>query len=153
MKLREILQWLAKLLPQQKAKGDGNFQAGRVDGDLNNNQNTTHQTIYNTYYVMTSDSPAPAAANESRPAPLVVEPTVSDAEKKPATVEQLEVLRLMRSSERANSYAEVFMQKHFKTSRVKRLNDLQCRRTKGYVLARLKREAEQAPLPQNARWG
>ena len=32
----EILQWLAKLLPKQNAKGDGNFQAGRVDGDLNN---------------------------------------------------------------------------------------------------------------------
>lgn len=132
MKLMEILQWLAKLLPKQNAKGDGNFQAGRVDGDLNNNQNTTHQTIYNTFYVMASDPTATPAANESRPVPLELL-AVSATEKRPATPEQLEVLRLMRVSSAAKSYAEEFMQTQFKTIRVKSLDDLQCKRTRRWV--------------------
>lgn len=145
MKLREILQWLAKLLPKQNAKGDGNFQAGRVDGDLNNNQNTTHQIIYNnTIYVMAADEPA---ANESRPAPLVVTPS-SAAEKKPATTEQLEVLRIMRMSTSARDYAEAFMRNHFGTTRVKSLNDLQCKRTRRWVEACLERDALARPNMQ-----
>lgn len=150
MKLREILQWLTKLLPQQKAKGDGNFQAGRVDGDLNNNQNTTHQTIYNnTIYVMAADQPA---ANESRPAPLM-DVSLPAAEKKPATPEQLEVLRLMRLSPAANAYAEDFMQAQFNTIRVKRLNDLECRRTKGWVEACLRNDAARSCTGEDARCG
>lgn len=144
MKLREILQWLAKLLPKQNAKGDGNFQAGRVDGDLNNNQNTTQQIIYNnTIYLMAADQPA---ANESRPAPLVETPP--PAEKTPATTEQLEVLRIMRMSTSARNYAEAFMQNHFGTTRVKSLNDLQCKRTRLWVQACLERDALARPSLQ-----
>lgn len=145
MKLREILQWLVKLLPQQKAKGDGNFQAGRVDGDLNNNQNTTHQTIYNnTIYVMAPDQPA---ANESQPAPLMEKPSPA-AEKRPATAEQLEVLRIMRMSTEAKECAEAFMKRHFKTIRVKSLDDLQCKRTRRWVETCLEKDAQTSPNMQ-----
>lgn len=139
MKLREILQWLTKLLPQQKVKGDGNFQAGRVEGNLSNTQTTTHQTIYNnTIYVMATDQPA---ANESQPAPLMAAPP-SAADKKPATAEQLEVLRIMRMSTAARDYAEAFMRRHFNTTRVKSLDDLQCKRTRCWVDACLERDAQ-----------
>ena len=136
------MQWLSKLMPRQKMQdvGDGGVQVGSVGGDLTHSQKTMNQTIYNTFYVMSSDSPAAPAANESRPVPLMATPSVA-AEKKAATPEQLEVLRIMRLSTEAKECAEAFMQKHFKTIRVKRLNDLECRRTKGWVEACLKNEA------------
>lgn len=135
------MQWLSKLMPRQKMQdvGDGSIQVGRIGGDLTHSQKTMNQTIYNTFYVMAPDSPATPAANESRPAPLMETPPASD--KKPATSEQLELLRLMRLSPAANAYAEDFMQAQFNTIRVKRLNDLECRRTKGWVEACLKNEA------------
>ncbi len=45
------------------------------------------------------------------------------------------------------------MQKNFGTTRVKRLNDLECRRTKGYVEACLKNEAAKAETHANAKCG
>lgn len=135
------MQWLSKLMPRQKMQdvGDGGVQVGSVGGDLTHSQKTMNQTIYNTFYVMASDTPATFAANESRPAPLQETPTATD--RKPATPEQLEVLRLMRLSPAANAYAEEFMQAQFNTIRVKRLNDLECRRTKGWIEACLKNDA------------
>lgn len=150
------MQWLLQLLPKQKMQdlGDGNIQAGRVGGDVNHSQHSTTQHIYNTFYVVSSEPIADAAANESRPAPL--EPMLGPqdtATHKPATPEQHEVLRIMRSSPSANAYAEEFMQKQFGTTRVKRLNDLECRRTKGYVEACLKNEAARSAPSAGTKWG
>lgn len=124
------MQWLSKLMPKQKMQdvGEGSIQVGSVGGDLTHSQKTMNQTIYNTIYVVASDP----LANECKSAPLTSTPApVTD--KKPATQEQLEVLRLMRQSPAANAYAEEFMQQHFKTTRVKSLDNLQCKRTKRWV--------------------
>ena len=124
------MQWLSKLVPKQKMQdvGEGSIQVGSVGGDLTHSQKTMNQTIYNTIYVVASDTPA----NESKSAPLTSTPAPV-IDKKPATQEQLEVLRLMRQSPAANAYAEEFMQQHFKTTRVKSLDNLQCKRTKRWV--------------------
>ena len=124
------MQWLSKLVPKQKMQdvGEGSIQVGSVGGDLTHSQKTMNQTIYNTIYVVASDTPA----NESKSAPLTSTPAPV-IDKKPATQEQLEVLRLMRQSPAANAYAEEFMQQHFKTIRVKSLDNLQCKRTKRWV--------------------
>ena len=124
------MQWLSKLMPKQKMQdvGEGSIQVGSVGGDLTHSQKTMNQTIYNTIYVVASDPPA----NESRSAPLTATPAPV-IDKKSATQAQLEVLRLMRQSPAANAYAEEFMQQHFKTTRVKSLDNLQCKRTKRWV--------------------
>ena len=125
-----MMQWLLQLLPKQKMQGlgDGNVQAGRVGGDVNHTQHSTTQHIYNTFYLLPSDT---GAANEANKA--VQEP--------PATPEQHEVLRLMRLGPSAKSYAEDFMLKQFKTVRVKSLDDLQCKRTRRWIEVCLQNEA------------
>lgn len=119
------MQWLSKLWPKQNMKGvgEGSIQVGTVGGDLSHSQSTLNQTIYNTIYVVAAEKPA---ANESRP----------------ATPEQLEVLRIMRTSPAANALAEAFMQKHFQTIRVKSLNELECKRTRRWVEVCLERKNE-----------
>lgn len=122
MKLREMVQWLLKLLPKQKMQdlGDGNVQVGRVGGDL---QHSQHTTTYNTFYVVGAP-PASTVPNSN-----------------PATPAQHEVLELMRTGAAARAYTEAFMKKEFKSVVVKRMNDQQCRRTVAYVQACLKNEA------------
>ncbi len=41
---KQLLAWLAKLLPKQKVRGDRAIQVGRVDGDLNTDHSTHHHT-------------------------------------------------------------------------------------------------------------
>lgn len=77
MQLREILQRLIKLLPKQKMQGndgDGNLQAGRVNGNLHHSHT---QAVYNIF--MLPPEPAPQT-NKQEP---VTEP--EDAPKKAAT--------------------------------------------------------------------
>jgi hypothetical protein len=144
--MREMMQRLLKqLMPKQKMQdlGDGNVQAGRVVGDLNHSQHSTTQHIYNTFYVVADAS----AANDRRPASA---DSATQAKEAPASPEQHEVLRLMRSSPAAKAYAEDFMQKQFGTIRVKRLDDQQCKRTRRWVEVCLQNEARQQPQRQKA---
>jgi hypothetical protein len=137
--MREMMQRLLKqLLPKQKMQdlGDGNVQAGRVAGDLNHSQHSTTQHIYNTFYLVAGSEEA--TNDRKQPAGRENVPVATEL---PASAGQHEVLRLMRSSPSAKTYAEDFMQKTFGTIRVKSLNDMQCRRTKAYVEACLKNEA------------
>lgn len=143
------MQWLSKLMPRQKMQdvGDGSIQVGSVGGDLTHSQKTMTQTIYNnTIYVIAGDQPA---ANENRPAPSM-ETQPPAAEKRSATSEQLEVLRIMRMSTEARECAEAFMQRHFKTIRVKSLDDLQCKRTRRWVETCLAKDAQTRPNMQRA---
>lgn len=139
-----------QLWPKQKMQdlGDGNLQAGRVAGDLNHSLHSTTQHIYNTFYVVAAGE----EATNDRKQPGVREnaPTAQEPSTSPS---QHEVLRLMRSSSSAKAYAEDFMQKAFGTTRVKSLNDLQCRRTKGYVEACLKNDPVKAATNTNAKCG
>lgn len=63
MQLREILQWLIKLLPKQKMQdndGSGNLQAGRVEGDLHHSHT---QAVYN-IFMMAPDPAQTAVVSE-----------------------------------------------------------------------------------------
>lgn len=149
--MQEMMQWLfQQLMPKQKMQdlGDGNVQAGRVAGDLNHSQHSTTQHIYNTFYVV---APGDEATNDRKKSVGREKPP--PGHEQPTSPGQREVLRLMRLSPSAKAYAEDFMQKNFGTTRVKRLNDLECRRTKGYVEACLKNEATKAETHANAKCG
>jgi len=64
VQLREILQWLIKLLPKQKMQdndGSGNLQAGRVEGDLHHSHT---QAVYNIF--MMAPDPAQTAVVSQR---------------------------------------------------------------------------------------
>ena len=141
MKLREILQWLAKLLPKQEAKGDGNFQAGRVDGDLNNHQSTTNQTIYN-IVVVSSESASNVVGPVQEPSevpPPKLAPAAQMKKAPEATTSQRELLRFMSTSPAIEARAEAFMRREFETDRVKKLSDFECVRTTKYLEACIQR--------------
>ena len=137
------MQWLSKLMLRQKMQdvGDGNIQTGRVDGDLNNHQSTTNQTIYN-IVVVSSES----ASNEDGPvqeqsevAPPKLAPAVQPKKLSEATTAQRELLRFMASSPAIEARAEAFMRREFETDRVKKLSDFECVRTTKYLEACIQR--------------
>ena len=144
VKLRELLQWLSKLLPKQKMQdlGDGNIQAGRVDGDLNHNQNTSNQTIYN-IVVMNAERASNEDVSKSF-AGVCQPPKLTPTASRPrtdATQSQRGLLRLMAQSPANESLAEVFMRSEFDTDRVKNLTTFECLRTTRYLEACMQREA------------
>ncbi len=139
------MKWLAKLLPKQEAKGNGNFQAGRVEGVLNNHQSTTNQTIYN-IVVVSSES----ASNEDGPVqppselrPPKLAPAAQPKKAAEATAAQRELLRFMASSPAIEARAEAFMRREFETDRVKKLSDFECVRTTKYLEACIQRATPQ----------
>lgn len=147
MKLREILQWLSKLLPKQKMQdlGDGNVQAGRVDGDLNSTQNTTNQTIYNIVVVSAENAPAeeiPKAIPSSFATPKLA-PAALPKRPSETTPSQRDLLRLMALNPANEARAVVFMRREFSTDRVKKLTTFECLRTTRYLEACIQREAAQ----------
>ena len=119
MKLSAILEWLKHLLPKQKMieAGDGNIQAGRVEGDFKNNS-PTHNT-YNYNIVV-----APETSLFDRPKPKP---------QSKATPTQEALLALMRRSSDAERIALWFMQREFGCTYVKALSEIQATRTIGYV--------------------
>lgn len=143
MKLREILQWLAKLLPQQSAKGDGNFQAGRVDGDLHNNQNSHNQVIYNIVVMGAASASVESAVQPPPPTmqPPKLAPTAVRS-KTETTQSQRDLLRLMAQSPDYESLAEAFMRREFDTDRVKNLTTFECLRTTRYLQTCMQRDAK-----------
>ena len=141
MKLRELLQWFSNLLLQQKMQdlGDGNIQAGRIEGDLNNNQSHTNQTIYN--IVVVSPESTPAEMREpttSSPPKLAAAISVKKAPE--ATQSQRDLLRLMAQSSVNEARAEIFMRREFATDRVKKLTSFECLRTIRYLEACVQRD-------------
>lgn len=126
MKLREMMQWLLKLLPKQKMHdtGHGNVQAGQVGGDLHH----TH-AVYNIYMV-SSEAPKQAASSgpeatqdELRPdvispalAPALeatAQPNRPDSQQHSATLARMDLLQY-----RARITVLEFMSREFKTKLV-----------------------------------
>lgn len=136
MKLREILQWLVQLMPQQKAKGDGNLQAGHVEGDLHTIQNSNNQTIYNIVVMSAASTTVETVEQPPKLVPAAAR-TKSDA-----TQSQRDLLRLMAQSPVYESLAEAFMRREFDTDRVKKLTTFECLRTTRYLEACMQREAK-----------
>ena len=133
MKLSEMMQWLIQLLPQQKAKGQGNVQVGSVGGDFSNTQNNSSQAVYifinheQQVNVPTQTLP-PVADPIPKPAiaiPAPATPSLSE--------DQAYILKVMRYEEELGALAERFMKKQFQTTYVKGLTSHQARRVVLYI--------------------
>ncbi|WP_218241536.1 hypothetical protein [Comamonas fluminis] len=125
--------------------GDGNIQAGRVDGDLNNHLSTTNQTIYN-IVVVSSESASNEDGTVQAPTelqPPKLAPTAQPKKAAEATTAQRELLRFMASSPAIEARAEAFMRREFETDRVKKLSDFECVRTTKYLEACIQRATAQ----------
>lgn len=132
MKLSEMMQWLLQLLPQQKAKGQGNVQVGSVGGDFSNTQNNSNQAVYifinQEAAVNAPSSPGPiqsSAVDPSTPTQATAAPSLSD--------DQAYILKVMRYEPELGALAERFMRKQFQTSYVKGLSSHQARRVVLYI--------------------
>lgn len=137
------MQWLLQLMPQQKAKGDGVLQAGRVEGDLNNSQNSNNQTVYNIVVLSTASSSVHSMEDPTQP-PIQQPKLAPVAERTRAdtTQPQRDLLRLMAKSPALESLAEAFMRREFDTDRVKKLTNFECLRTTRYLETCMQREAQ-----------
>lgn len=138
---KQLLAWLRKLLPQQKAQGDNAVQVGKVQGGLHMDRSThssavnvTHVTHQHFYAV--AATPAQAQGTERAAA--------NDGTR--LTPEQREVFAMMKRLER-RTYNQVvaFMRREFDTGLVHQLNGQQLYRVRRYVeTIQRKEEKEQA---------
>lgn len=131
------MQWLLKLLPQQKMQevGNGNVQAGRVDGGLHHSHHTTHN-IHNNFFVMGAQTSATSTPETGPP----------DAKHQPMPKVEIKdyqraLLRLLMNHHAYEGTALRFCQREFGTDRIKRLNELQCRRVTRYVQECMRRDS------------
>lgn len=127
---KQLLAWLAKLLPQQKVRGDNAVQVGKVSGGLHTDHSThsnavhvTHVTHHHFYAVTGTSTQAPAAQP----------PAANDGGK--LTPEQREVYTLMRQLRRRDYNRVVtFMREQLGTGLVQQVH--------GQALFRLRRYVE-----------
>lgn len=163
---KQLLAWLAKLLPKQKVRGDRAIQVERVDGDLNTDHSTHHHTtrfaqsgcvgtgtmhmghvsgvqnvtqVHHHFYApaqSAQEADAPAAAS---PTPAPVRPPSG------ATAEQKQVLALMDPLPGpVRNKVLAFMRKQFNTARVVELQPDQVYRVRRYVETINSRRKEKA---------
>lgn len=133
---RQLLAWLAKLLPQQKVVGDNAVQVGKVQGGLHMDRSTHSSAVHVTqvthqhfYAVAATPSQAPAA---------------NDAGK--LTPEQREVYALMRQLRRRDYNRVVtFMREQLGTGLVQQVHGQSLFRLRRYVeTIQRNQEGEQA---------
>ena len=169
---KQLLAWLAKLLPKQKVQGDRAVQIGRVDGDLSTDHSTHHHTtrfaqsgcvgagavhtgpvqnvtqVHQHFYppVETERVMPPSSAAPPAPAPAPVPPaTVRTA----TTVAQ--VLALMDLLPDPVRFKVLdFMREEFGTAMVIELQPHQLYRTRRYVET-IHQQTYQQPIRHNAR--
>ncbi|EFI60727.1 MULTISPECIES: hypothetical protein [Comamonas] len=136
MKLKEMMQWLLKLLPQQKMQenGNGSLQAGRVEGDLHHSHT---QAVYNIFMMAPEPAKAPA------PAPIRTN------EKLPADGWQ-EVFRMIRNLPQSKGESVFrFMERKFHTRMVRELRPDQLQEVRLYAakIARNMAASSRRPAP------
>ena len=109
---RQLLAWIARLLPKQKVQGDGAIQVGKVEGGMQ----VVHQHFYPS---------APSGYGPSR---------TDDEKAQAATPEQREVLALMKVLDKPTRYKVLkFMRDSFGTAMVIELLPSQVYRVRRYV--------------------
>lgn len=117
---KQLLAWLARLLPKQKARGDGAIQVGKVGGSVQAVTQVVHQHFY------------PMAGTPAQ-VPAVQPPAANDGGK--LTPEQREVYALMRQLRRRDyNRVVIFMREQLGTGLVQQLH--------GQALFRLRRYVE-----------
>lgn len=114
---RQLLAWIASLLPKQKNQGDGGFQVGKISGPV---------TVVNVY-----------GRNALEP----YEVPAADSSAGIATPAQKEVLRLLRSLQpREREAVFLFMERTFQTRMVIDLATPQQVRVRKYIEAIRRRQ-------------
>ena len=120
---KNLLAWLARLLPKQTVHGDGAVQVGQLKGDLHLDRSTHSSALHVTHVTQHIYVPVPVSACDQTAA--------NDA---PMTPEQREVLALMRQLRpRAYNQVVTFMRREFDTGLVNKLNSQQLYRVRRYV--------------------
>ena len=150
---KQMLAWLAKLLPKQKVQGDRAVQVARVDGDLSTDHSTHHHTtqLAQSGYVGTGavhmghvqnatqvHQHFYATALPSQEAASPAPPQVTAAARPPSEVtpEQKQVLALMKPlPDSVRIRVLDFMRREFGTAMVIELQSGQVYRVRRYVEA------------------
>ena len=114
---RQLLAWIASLLPKQKNQGDGGFQVGKISGPV---------TVVNVYGQLSPDNSKPQA---------------QEPDSGVATPSQKEVLRLLRGlATREREAVLLFMERTFHTRMVIDLGPAQQMRVRKYIEAIQRRQ-------------
>lgn len=126
---KQLLAWLAKLLPQQKVRGDNAVQVGKVSGGLHTDHSTHSHAVHVTHVTHQHFYPVagkPTQTSAGRPA------ASNDGGR--LTPEQLEVFARMKQL-RPRTYNKVvaFMRSEFNTGLVNQLHGQQLYRVRRYV--------------------
>ena len=120
---RQLLAWIAKLLPKQKVQGDGAIQVGKVEGGMQ----VVHQHFY----------PSPPEAQPGG--------RVGPERAQSATAAQRELLTLMKPLGKAARIKVLdFMRREFSTAMVIELKPDQVYRVRRYVETINSRRREKA---------
>lgn len=126
MKLKEMMQWLLKLLPKQKMlhNGSGSLQAGRVEGDLHHSHT---QSVYNIFMMAGDMQPAQEHIKPAEPGK-----GQTPAFSMPESAEQSATLRRMGQLRNRITVLN-FMEREFGTRMVIHLRSEQLKRLNLYL--------------------
>lgn len=131
MKLKEMMQWLLKLLPKQKMQdnGSGNLQAGRVDGDLHHSHT---QAVYHIYMMDRGAAPTQSQA-QPQSSQVPEQPPVQVCEQLPADgwYEVLAMIRNLPAREGESVFR--FMERKFSTRMVRNLKASELQEVRWYA--------------------
>lgn len=122
--------WLARLLPQQRVRGDHAVQVGKVQGGMHADHSTHSSAVQVVQHVTHQHFYA------SAPAPMQAPPTAPPAANEGArlTPEQRTVFTAMQRLPRRKYLLVLdFMRREFDTGLVNQLNDTQLHRVRCYV--------------------
>lgn len=122
--------WLARLLPQQRVRGDHAVQVGKVQGGMHADHSTHSSAVQVVQHVTHQHFYA------SAPVPMQAPPTAPPAANEGArlTPEQRTVFTAMQRLPRRKYLLVLdFMRREFDTGLVNQLNDTQLHRVRCYV--------------------
>lgn len=129
---KQLLAWLARLLPQQKVQGDDAVQAGQVRGDLHMDRSTRQSAVHVTTHVTHQHFYAPAPMPQAPPASAPPAPRHSAGAR--LSPEQRKVFVVMRRMpEHQYNQVLAFMRREMGTALVHELDAHQVYRLQRYV--------------------
>lgn len=121
---KQLLAWIAKLLPKQEVQGDGALQVGKVHGGM--------QVVHQHFYPEEKPSPQNAYPEEKPATPSVEAKNLMSPAEHNTAVSQVLTLR-RQLSERELGGFEKFMQKSFSTQYIKDVPHSELRRVHAYL--------------------
>lgn len=178
MQLSVMMEWLLRLLPKQKMQdtGDGNVQAGRVEGDLHHSHVVNHYNVQQINVdhqqlaiaivqanakLSSAKAPPKAPADDDGYEPVgidgpprrerVYRPMPDELRQRPPTPRQAELLALRRESGTHKHVIDDFIEGKLRGKFIKELTDHEVYRATRYVeeamwRLKVKEEVEGRPV-------